>query len=257
MVCWPSRGAVQGVAGARMTSTLSNSLATSSRYQRRNFCAFTTSEAGIMAPAISRSRTAGSKSLGRAAQAVEVQRGALGGGDHIGSGARACGFGELDLARRAERLGDAFDGVQRLGRCTALEIATGDRDAQTRGAALQCGQRRLDRPLAADRVVGIVALHGVVGERQVAGRARQRPQVIEARHEREGARARQPAVGRLEAEQAAERGRHADRAVGVGAERDRHQPAGHRAARAAGGAAGHARPCRADCARGRRARSRR
>jgi hypothetical protein len=31
-----------------------------SRYQRRNFCAFTTSEAGTIAPAISRSRTAGS-----------------------------------------------------------------------------------------------------------------------------------------------------------------------------------------------------
>ena len=64
--------------------------------------------------------------------------------------------------------------------------------------------------------------------------------MIEARHERKGAGARQPAVGRLEAEQAAERGRHADRAVGVGAERDRHQPAGHRAARAARRAARHA-----------------
>ena len=64
--------------------------------------------------------------------------------------------------------------------------------------------------------------------------------MIEARHERKGARARQPAVGRLQAEQAAERGRHADRAVGVGAERERHQAAGDRAARAAGRAAGHA-----------------
>ena len=65
--------------------------------------------------------------------------------------------------------------------------------------------------------------------------------MIEARHEREGAGARQAAVGRLQTEQAAERGRHADRAVGVGAERDRHQAAGHRAARAARGAAGHMR----------------
>ena len=38
-------------------------------------------------------------------------------------------------------------------------------------------------------------------------------------------RARQPAVGRLEAENAAERARHADRAVGVGAERERREPA--------------------------------
>ena len=53
-------------------------------------------------------------------------------------------------------------------------------------------------------------------------------------------RAAQPAVGRLEAEHAAQRGRHPDRAVGVGAERERHQAAGDRRARAAGRAAGHA-----------------
>ena len=95
--------------------------------------------------------------------------------------------------------------------------------------------------IGADRIVGIVALHGVVGEREVPGGARQRADMVEARHERKGARARQPAVGRLQAEDAAERGRHADRAVGVGAERDRHQAAGDRRAGAAGGAAGHAR----------------
>ena len=58
--CWPISGAVQGVAGARMASTSSNSFKNSSRYQRRNFCALTTSDAGVMAPAIKRSRTAGS-----------------------------------------------------------------------------------------------------------------------------------------------------------------------------------------------------
>jgi len=35
------------------------------RYQRRNFCARSTSGAGIIAPASNRSRTAGSKSFGR------------------------------------------------------------------------------------------------------------------------------------------------------------------------------------------------
>ena len=68
---------------------LSNSSSTRSRYQRRNFCAWTTSAAGTIAPAISRSRTAGSKSLGAAAQPVEMQRRAFGRGDDVAGGARA------------------------------------------------------------------------------------------------------------------------------------------------------------------------
>src|SRR5216684_4275125 len=61
----PNFGATQGVAGARITSTVLKSSSTRARYQRRNFCARSTSGAGIMAPASRRSRTAGSKSLGR------------------------------------------------------------------------------------------------------------------------------------------------------------------------------------------------
>ena len=94
--------------------------------------------------------------------------------------------------------------------------------------------------LERNRIVGIMALHGVVGERQIAGAARERADVIEARHERKRARAREPAVGRLEAEDAAQRRRHPDRPVRVRAQRQRHQPAADRGARAAGGAAGHA-----------------
>src|SRR5216684_3811136 len=64
-VACPSFGAVQGVAGAMITSTDLNNSSTWARYQRRNFCARSTSGAGTMAPAIRRSRTAGSKSFGR------------------------------------------------------------------------------------------------------------------------------------------------------------------------------------------------
>src|SRR3954454_8695580 len=63
-VVWPSLGATHGVAGAMITSTDLNSSSTCARYQRRNFCARSTSGAGIMAPASKRSRTAGSKSPG-------------------------------------------------------------------------------------------------------------------------------------------------------------------------------------------------
>ena len=104
--------------------------------------------------------------------------------------------------------------------------------------ARQGGFRRAAR---ADRVLRVGALHGVVGQRQIAHRARHRPDVVEARDEGERARARQPAVGGLQPEQAAERRRHTDRAVGVGPQRQRHQSAGHRPAGAAGGAAGHVR----------------
>ena len=65
--------------------------------------------------------------------------------------------------------------------------------------------------------------------------------MIQREHERKGARARQPAVGRLQPEQSAERRRHADGAVGVGAERERHEIARDRAAGAARRAASHAR----------------
>ena len=63
--------------------------------------------------------------------------------------------------------------------------------------------------------------------------------MVEARHEREGPGARQAPVSRLEAKDAAEGARHADRAVGVRSERDRDEAARDRGARAAGRAARH------------------
>ena len=53
----------------------------------------------------------------------------------------------------------------------------------------------------AGRIAGIVPLHRVVGERQVARRRANGPEMVEAVAEREGAAARQAAVGRLEPEQ--------------------------------------------------------
>ena len=169
-----------------------------------------------------------------------MQRRALARRDHVGRGAGPRGLGNLDLGVGAQRRRDAVHRGAGLRESPLAEISARDRDAQALGAARELRQRRLDRPIGAHRVFGIRPLHRVVGEREVARRARQRPEMIEARDERERARARQPAVGRLQPEQAAERRRHADRAVGVGAERERHQPARDRAARAARRAAGHA-----------------
>ena len=127
----------------------------------------------------------------------------------------------------------------RLRGRAGTKIAAGDGDAQAFAAAREQRRGRLHRTLRADRIVVIVTLHRVIGEREIARAARQRSDVIEACNEGKRVGAGKPAVGRLQAENPAERGRHADRAVGIGAERDRHEAAGDRAARAAGGAARH------------------
>ncbi len=101
-------------------------------------------------------------------------------------------------------------------------------------------RRRLDAAIDARRIRAVAALQRVVDEREVARRARERAEVIEARDEGIGSVPRQPAVGRLQAEDAAQRRRHADRAVGVRAEADRHLAGGDRGGRAARRAAGDA-----------------
>ena len=60
IVAWLIRSARHGVQGARITSTSSKSASTRSRYQLRKRCARWTQAAGIVVPAIRRSRTAGS-----------------------------------------------------------------------------------------------------------------------------------------------------------------------------------------------------
>jgi hypothetical protein len=168
-----------------------------------------------------------------------MQRAAFAGGDDEGGSAGALRLRNLDLLGDTEGLGDARHRGLGLRQHAGAEVAAGDSDVQPFSAAREQRRDRLRRAVDADGIIGVVALHGVVGEREIARAARQRSQVIEARHEREGVRAREPSVGRLEAEDAAQRGRHADRAVGVGAERDRHHAAGDRAAGAARRAAGH------------------
>ena len=118
-----------------------------------------------------------------------MERGAFARGDDIGSGARPRGFRNLDLVVDVERGGDAGERGLRLWKQAVAEIATGDGDAQTVGTARDELGDRLDRILERNRIVGIMALHGVVGERQIAGAACERADVIETRHERKGVRA--------------------------------------------------------------------
>src|SRR5262249_52493527 len=127
------------------------------------------------------------------------------------------------LALDPQRRRNPLDRKQRFGRGALAEIAARDRDAQSVDAVIDAWQHGLAWTFQPDRVVRIVSLHRVIGERKVPDVARERPEMVEARDEWERARPRQPTVGRLEPEDAAQRGGHADRAVGVGAERQWHE----------------------------------
>ena len=75
----------------------------------------------------------------------------------------------------------------------------------------------------------------------------ERADLVERRAERDQAEARDRAVGGLHADHTAQRGGLADRAAGVGAERDRGEARGDRGGGPARGAAGHPGRCRAGC----------
>ena len=108
-VCWPIFGAVHGVAGAMITSTSANSV--------EHLLAIPAAEFLRLDHQRGRHHGAGDQpvahrgiEVARArAQAIEMQRRALGGGDHKGGGAGALGFGKLDLALDAERARDPLD----------------------------------------------------------------------------------------------------------------------------------------------------
>ena len=145
----------------------------------------------------------------------------------------APGDGSSIALGRSERRGDALDRGECFRRALAGVIAGRDRDAQPFDPSREERQRRLGRLRRAGRVRRIGPLHRVIGEREVFGRSRERTADIEARREQPHAGAAQAADGRPEAEDAAERRRHPDRAVGVGAERERDQARGDRRRRAA------------------------
>ena len=150
----------------------SNSSSTCSRYQRRNFCALTTQAARDHGAGDQPVAHGGIEVARACAQAVEMQRGALARGDDVGRGARPRRFGDLDLARGAERRGDARERGLRLRRTRRR----GNSRRRRRCAGRRCrgsssgvaGSAGRSAQTGSSRVV---ALHGVVGERQVARRS--------------------------------------------------------------------------------------
>ena len=117
---------------------------TCSRYQRRNFCALTTSDAGTIAPAIRRSRTARLEIARARAQPVEMQRWrprlvVM----TIGRGPRPRRLPGISTSRLTPSASATrATAASASGRRAALEIAAGDGDAQSR----RCRARRAAPP---------------------------------------------------------------------------------------------------------------
>ena len=155
---------------------------------------------------------------------------ALGRGDDHGRCPGARGLGHGDSPRGADGPGDALDRGKRLGLASRREVAVGDGEAESDASVREPRKARLRGTLRADGIGRIVPLHHVVGDGKVPHRVCERTHVVEADAEERGARPRQPAIGRLEPEHAAEGGRHADGAVRVRAQGEGNEPSPHRGA---------------------------
>ena len=135
----------------------------------------------------------------------------------------------------------AFEGLRRLaqraGQAAAecLPILGGQADAQA-SAFAALGRRHGH----ARGIARVVAFHEAQQQAQIGGAARHRAALVEAGRERHHAVAGDAPVGRLEAADAAERGRLADRAAGVRSGRRRHEAGGDGRRGAARGSARHA-----------------
>jgi hypothetical protein len=157
-----------------------------------------------------------------------MQFAALEGGQAEGGGARGLGAGQLNEILGLQRHGDAAQGFKHFRERALLEPAAQHANAQgTFGKPLETRGQRLGLAHADRVALGIGPLQHVVGQGQVLNRPRERAHVVQALDEREDALARQAAIGGLQAEDAAQAGGNADRAVGVRAQGQGNEPRRH------------------------------
>ena len=88
----------------------------------------------------------------------------------------------LDLLIGFERGGNACNSFERRCISAGFEISSCQGNAQPLAATGKQRRDIVDRPIRASGIVGIMALHDVIGKRKVAGRTREGPDMIEARH---------------------------------------------------------------------------
>ena len=121
-------------------------------------------------------------------------------------------------ARLLQRARGAVDRVEHLRlEPLALDQLVDDGDAQAVDPAVDHRQHRLVGGVDGGGVHPVVPGDHVEQQRRVAHRGGERPDLVERARERHQPVARHEAVGGLHADDAAQRGRLADRAAGVGA----------------------------------------
>ncbi len=158
--------------------------------------------------------------------------------DHVVDGDGQVDVRQRDVDRRGAQFAEfgerRVDGRGDVGIDAAAEIFGGQADAQ----ALRADPDRfarvvLARPVERCRVARVVARHRIEHEPAVFRGAREHAGRVQARREGDQAVARAHAIGGLQAADARQRRRLADRATRVGARGARHQARGHRGGRAA------------------------
>ena len=145
---------------------------------------------------------------------------------------------QLDVAHRRAKLGeDAHALVERRAHVridAAREHARRHADPQALQVAAEHSAENFGTARAAAVASrGSAPLIDLETERGILDRSRERPDLIERRGERDEPEARDAAVGRLHPDDAAERGRLANRSAGVRSERDRRHARRHRDRRSA------------------------
>ena len=126
-------------------------------------------------------------------------------GDQIGGSAGAGGLGDFHVGGYSKSGADMAHRGRCLGHLHRAEIAASAGNAKALDALVQQRGRGFGGAGGTERVLGVVALHRVVGQCQIPDRTRQRAEVVQAGHEREAAGARQASEGRFQAEQPAQR----------------------------------------------------
>ncbi len=148
---------------------------------------------------------------------------------------------DWSLEDTAESRRDTIDGGQYFRGGIAGEPAAEHAHTQRFNRPIQRGPRRFARTIGLMRILVVPALQGVVRDGQVANRAREHADMIETIDKRIYASSRQAPEARLQAEHSAKRSGHANRAVRIGAERQRHEAGGNRRRRAARRSSGDSR----------------
>ena len=144
---------------------------------------------------------------------------ALDRGNHESRGPGPGRLGKFNFVGCAESVGGGVEDGQGLRLKDLAKVTSRDRDPKPVSAVWWVAGYRVRHVFPADRVARIRPAHRVICQGEIGGGTGQRAGMVQTGGEGEYPGAGQSAIGRLETMNAANRGRHPDRAVGIGAQR--------------------------------------